>query len=176
MCPENKKVWIGDRKSPILLTKILITKEHIQQLAHEHLNGTGVFVTAVKLSADNAIQVFIDGDRGVTINDCVALSRAIESKLDRDKHDFSLDVSSHGATAPLLMPRQYPKHIGRQLEVTLNSGVKAEGTLLAINDEGFTIEYSVRENKPIGKGKITVTKQNEIKYSEIKETKIKLKY
>jgi len=158
------------------LTKILITKEHILSLANEHLQGGSVFVTGIKIGSDNHINLFIDGDAGVTIKDCVGLSRAIEGSLDREKDDFSLDVSSHGATTPLVMPRQYTKHIGRDFEVKLNDGSQAEGELIAFNETGLTLQYSVRENKPVGKGKVTVTKQLLVPFSEIKESKIKLKF
>jgi len=170
-------VRIGDKKSPILLRKILIQKEHILTLANQHLEGnTGVFVTDIRIGAGNIIQVFIDGDKGITIDDCVSLSRAIESALDRNKEDFSLDVSSHGATSPLLLPRQYAKHIGRTLEIKLTDGGKAEGELILCNSTGVVLQYSVRENKPVGKGKITVTKQLEVPFANVKEARIKLKY
>lgn len=135
-----------------------------------------MYVTGIKIGSDNHISLYIDGDEGVTIKDCVGLSRAIEGKLDRSREDYALDVSSHGATTPLVMPRQYKKHIGRDFEIKLIDGTKCEGTLVALNEEEITIEYSTRENKPLGKGKITVVKQQTIKFSEIKESKIKLKY
>jgi len=163
-------------KSPILLNNILISQENIEKLALEHLKNTDLFVTGIKIGADNQINVFMDGDKGVTIADCVALSRFIEASLDREKEDFSLDVSSHGANKPLLLPRQYPKHIGRGFEIKLLDGTSAEGNLVACDNEQIKLEYSVRENKPIGKGKITVTKQQIIKYNQIKESKIKLKF
>ena len=176
MCPENRIKRVGDTESPILLTKILITKEHILSLAHEHLQGTSVYVTGVKIGSDNHIHVFLDGDEGVTIKDCVGLSRAIEGSLDREKEDYSLDVSSHGATTPLILPRQYKRHIGRTFEVKLQDGTKAEGDLVACDDDEIKLESSSRENKPVGKGKITVIKQQIIKHNQIKESKIKLKY
>jgi ribosome maturation factor RimP len=127
------------------------------------------------VGSDNHINVFIDGDRGVTISDCVDLSRFIEKSLG-DSENFSLDVSSHGASTPLTMPRQYKKHIGRDFEIKLIDGTKAEGTLVECHDETILLEYSVREDKPIGKGKVTVTKQQQINFNEIKESKIKLKF
>lgn len=156
--------------------KILVNKDYILSLANEHLKGTSLFVTGIKIGSDNTIRVFIDGDNGVSIDDCVGLSRSIESRLDRNKEDFALDVSSHGAATPLVMPRQYPRHIGRTFEIRLQDGSKAEGIMTACDNNGLTIEYSVRENKPIGKGKITVLKQQTINYNDIKESKIKLKY
>ncbi len=168
---------MGDTKSPILLDKkVLITKEHILEIANEHLKNSPVFVTGIRIGADNQINLFIDGDNGVTIKDCVDLSRKIEGSLDRNKDDFALDVSSHGATTPLIMPRQYTKHIGRNFEIRLNDNTKLEGTLVSCNDDEIKIEYSTRENKPLGKGKVTVVKDEIIKYNQIKESKVKLKY
>ena len=154
----------------------MISPETIEQLASEHLKNTELFVTGIKIGSDNQINVFIDGDKGVTIADCVALSRFIEGSLDREKEDFSLDVSSHGANKPLLLPRQYTKHIGRGFEIKLIDGGSVEGNLIECNNEEIKLEFSVRENKPIGKGKVTVLKQQTIKYNQIKESKIKLKF
>ena len=154
----------------------MITKEYILQLANNHLNGTNIYVTGIKISSDNKINVFLDGDEGVTIKDCVGVSRAIEGNLDREREDFALEVSSHGATTPLVLPRQYKKHIGREFEIKLINDEKTEGTLISFDENEIAIEYSVRENKPVGKGKVTVVKQRRIPFNEIKESKIKLKY
>jgi ribosome maturation factor RimP len=154
----------------------LITEERIRTLAEEHLRGTPLFLTAVKVAPSNQIHVSLDGDNGVTIDDCVALSRHIEGALDREKEDFALDVSSHGASAPLLFPRQFRRHIGRELDVKLGDGTRAAGKLVSADDNGFTLEYEVRENKPVGKGKITVTKTRAIAYSEAREARIILKF
>lgn len=158
------------------MAKNLITKEHILAIANDHLKDSSLFVTGIRISSDKQINLFIDGDNGVTIKDCVGLSRAIESRLDRDREDYALDVSSHGAATPLVLPRQYPKHIGRTFEIRLTDGTKAEGDLVECNNDGIRLEFSVRENKALGKGKTTVIKQQTIKYSEIKESKIKLKF
>ena len=175
MCRNNQRE-VGDEKVPYFIGRNLLTKEKIEQIANDHLQGTGMFLTSVKVSADNHITVRIDGDDGVSIGACVDLSRAIESSLDRDREDFSLDVSSHGATSPLVMPRQFRRHIGRELELKLEDGSRAEGKLASCSDDGIGIEYSVREAKPVGKGKVTVVKRNDYRFSDIREARIKLKY
>jgi ribosome maturation factor RimP len=167
---------MGDKSPLFYWNKNLITKEHILDIANEHLKNSELFVTGIKIGSDNQINLFIDGDRGVTIKDCVDLSRAIEGQLDRNKNDFALDVSSHGAATPLIMPRQYTKHIGRDFEIKLKNDLKLEGMLVSSNADEIKIEFSTRENKAIGKGKITVVKEEIIKYSQIKESKVKLKY
>lgn len=154
----------------------MINKTYITQLAEQHLNSGLIYLTSVKVSADNQIQIFIDGDEGVTITDCVSLSRFIEKTLNETTEDFSLDVSSHGATTPIELPRQYKRHIGREFEIKLNNGTKVSGLLTEFNNEHLILNYQERENKPIGKGKITVNKQHKINLNEIKESKIKLKF
>jgi len=154
----------------------LIKKEHILKIANEHLKNSEVFVTGIKIGSDNQINVFIDGDNGVTIKDCVELSRLIEGTFDRTKEDFALDVSSHGAATPLIMPRQYTKHIGRSFEIKLLDDTKLEGILIGSDNNEIKIEFETRENKPLGKGKVTVVREEVIKHNQIKESKVKLKY
>ena len=74
----------------------MIQKQTIEALAQEHLQGTDLSLVEVTVSEDNDIEVIITREGGVAIDDCVALSRYLESKLDRDKEDFSLMVGSAG--------------------------------------------------------------------------------
>ena len=141
-----------------------------------HLEGSDLFVTSVRVEQNDQVKVFIDGDRGVLIEDCVKLSRVLESRLNETGVNFSLDVSSHGASSPLLIPRQYRKHLGREFHVKFNDGSQASGVLQHSDENKIVLEYEVREPKPLGKGKVTVQKQIEIPYQHIKESKIKLKF
>ena len=118
----------------------------------------------------------IDGDNGVLVEDCMFVSRAIEHNLDREEQDFSLEVTSAGATSPLEMPRQFKKNIGRKLGVVTTTGEKYEADLLTASDDKIVITWKAREPKPVGKGKITVTKEVEIGYQDIKEAKVKIKF
>jgi ribosome maturation factor RimP len=154
----------------------LITQQHITQLAEQKIQGTPLFLVDVKVLPGNKIEVLLDGDNGLAISDCVNLSRHIEKSLDREVEDFSLEVSSPGATSPLKLLRQYNKHIGRELEIVMLNGEKIEGVLIQANEEEIVLENSSREKKPVGKGKITVTKQHTLKLNNIKESKVKLKF
>ncbi len=135
-----------------------------------------LFLIDFNVSGDNAIKVVIDGDNGVLVEDCMYISRAIEHNIDRDEHDFSLEVLSSGATTPLVLPRQYKKHIGRNLEVKTNSGENLEGQLAATDEEGVVLKWKAREPKPVGKGKVTVTKEVNVAFKDIKEAKVKIKF
>lgn len=154
----------------------MIAREQILQLAEAHFAGTDKFVTHINVKTGNIIEVLIDGDGAVTIKDCVALSRFIEGNLDREKEDFALQVSSHGAASPLVNQRQYKKHIGKTFEIKLIDDTDHEGELVELNDNELTLKYNTRENKAIGKGKVTVEKKETIPFKTIKESKIKLKF
>ena len=104
------------------------------------------------------------------------VSRGIEHNLDREEHDFSLEVTSYGASNPLIMTRQYAKNIGRTLSVKLQSDTKIEGELTHADDSKITLEWKAREPKPIGKGKVTVNKKEELAYSDIVEAKVMIKF
>jgi ribosome maturation factor RimP len=83
---------------------------------------------------------------------------------------------SAGATAPLVMPRQYNKHIGRKLQIKTEQDESFEGQLQKVNEDGISISWKTREPKPVGKGKITVTKEQDFAFSNIKEAKVKIKF
>ena len=53
---------------------------------------------------------------------------------------------------------------------------KFEGNLTAADNEEITLEWKAREPKPVGKGKHTVQKKQEIAFSDIKEAKVVLKF
>lgn len=135
-----------------------------------------LFLIDLKIGADNKISVVIDGDNGVTVEDCIFISRAIEQHLDREEDDFSLDVASAGATSPLVDKRQYRKNKGRILEVKAKPDLKLEGVLTEVNDDEVTLEWEAKESKPVGKGKIMVKKQAKIKYDDILEAKVIIKF
>ncbi len=75
----------------------MIEKHTIEQIAAPYIEEHGLELVNVKVNKANNIKVFFrTPGRPACIDDCVALSRWIESGLDRDKEDFSLMVSSAG--------------------------------------------------------------------------------
>ncbi|WP_179353074.1 ribosome assembly cofactor RimP [Winogradskyella vidalii] len=150
------------------------TVENLLQTALDERQD--LFLIDFSLSADNAIKIIIDGDNGVLVEDCMFISRAIEHNIDRDEHDFSLEVLSSGASTPLVMPRQYHKHIGRNLEIKTLDSQNFEGELTEVNNEDVVLSWKAREPKPVGKGKVTVAKTATVAFSNIKEAKVKIKF
>jgi ribosome maturation factor RimP len=153
-----------------LFIKKMNFKEAIQYcLDNAFKSNPSLFLIDFTISETNKVSVIIDGDQGVTIQDCIDISKYIDNSLGDDQFDYSLDVASAGVTSPLVFERQYIKNVGRNLKVkTINNEV-FEANLTAADSEKITIEWQSREPKKIGKGKETVNNKREIVYSEIKE-------
>ncbi|MBL7473911.1 ribosome assembly cofactor RimP [Robertkochia sediminum] len=151
-------------------------KERVEELLEELFEERqDLFLIDLKITPDNRIFVTVDGDSGVSLNDCIEVSRKVEHNLDREETDFSLEVGSPGATEPLVHQRQYQKNVGRKLKVKLE-GETIEGKLAEVSDDHIRLEWKAREPKPIGKGKVTVLKEKEVALSDILEAKVMITF
>lgn len=151
-------------------------KDKVQALLDQALEADpSLFLIDFTMGADNSIRIVLDGDNGVSLQDCMDVSRAIEHNLDREEEDFALEVTSAGAASPLQYPRQYKKNVGRTLKVR-TATQELEGTLVQSQEDSITLEWKAREPKAEGKGKVTVKKSQQIDYSDIKEAKVVLKF
>jgi len=132
-----------------------------------------LFLVDLKFSNNNKIDVIIDGDDGVNLKECIRVNRYIENNLDREEEDYSLEVSSPDIASPIKNIRQYNKNKGRILKVK-TSTENFEGNLIEVNTQDIVLEWKAREPKPIGKGKVTVTKTAIILFNDIIEAKVKI--
>jgi len=151
-----------------------MNKELVEQLVNDALGeNSPLFLISLEFLPDSKISIIIDGDQGVPLNECIRISRAVEGELDREEEDFSLEVSTPDITKPLLVFRQFKKNIGRTLSVK-TAERKYEGKLVEVVGEDLVLNWSAREPKPIGKGKVTVEKSATLPYKSIVEAKVKL--
>jgi ribosome maturation factor RimP len=147
----------------------MISLSTIKSLIEDRIEGTSCFVVDIKVDTSNNIVVELDNDKGISIDDCISVSRAIEHNLDREAEDFSLQVTSPGADKPLKVWRQYVKNLGRSVEVTLLDGKVETGKMISVTDDGITLEsIPVKPKAPITK--------IEISKDQIKQTKIILSF
>ena len=145
----------------------------IRSYLEEEQAQSGRFVVDVTVSAGNRIVVYMDSLKGVTLDECIQVSRFLESKLDREVEDFELEVSSPGLDKPLKLPVQYEKNVGRMLEVLKTDGIKITGRLEALLPEGgirLASEKAVKDGKTGKKKK--ESEMLEIKFEEIKTAKV----
>jgi len=142
----------------------MIDKNRIYKLVGNYLEGTDKFLVDVDISKGNIINVFVDGDKGISIDECANISKYVEMQLNRDVEDFELRVSSPGIDQPFKLLRQYKKYINREIELITKEGKVLKVILKSVSEEGVKLESKVgkkMKNKAI----------EEIVFDEIKESK-----
>ena len=132
------------------------------------------FLVEIRIKPTNNIKVFIDADEGIKLATLIEYNRKLYKLIEESnlypEGNFSLEVSSPGLDEPLKMYRQYQKNIGRPVDILLNDGNKKEGKLVEATVDGIIIEYET------GKGKKKEVKQETILFTDIKHTKIQVKF
>lgn len=140
----------------------------------EPLLEDDIFLVDLKVKPINNFKIYLDADAGLGIEKCIKINRALYKQMEEmaiyPEGDFSLEVSSPGIDEPLKLHRQYVKNAGRMVEISLLDGTKKEGKLTAVSEDDITIEYME------GKGKKAVQHQLNIPFSEIKLTKVQIKF
>lgn len=163
-----KRVWLL-KKGAFLLN--MIAKEKVQEIVNEWLEGKEYFLVDIAVNADDQITVEIDHADGVWIEDCVELSKFIESRLNRDEEDYELEVGSAGLGQPFKVVQQYVIHIGQEVEVLANDGRKYRGVLKEATDEKFTVAVPEKV-KPEGAKRPTIQEvEHTWAYSDVKYCK-----
>ncbi len=148
----------------------MIDKAEIMHLVKEKLNDN-MFLVDITVNDRNVINIYVDSFDGLTIDQCVSISRHVEHSLDRDVEDFELQVSSPGLTESFKVIEQYYKYAGKEVEIVPNEGEKLKGFLLEANEEGITLETSSKEKLQGQKKKQVILKKHQYKYEDIKSTK-----
>ena len=149
----------------------MIDRNVVSGIVNEWLEDKEYFLVDVCVSPDDKIVVEIDHAEGVWIEDCVELSRFIESKLDREEEDYELEVGSAGIGQPFKVLQQYVIHIGKEVEVLTKDGKKLEGVLKDANEEGIVLTVQ-KKVKPEGAKRPKMVEEDiAYRYDEIKYTK-----
>lgn len=154
----------------------MIDKSQIKDIVDEHLLQSDIFLVDVTVRPGNLIVVEIDSKDGVSIDECIKLSKEIESHFDRDVEDFELEVGSAGITSPFKIQKQYEKNIGNEVEVLTKDGKKLTGVLKDSNDSSFIVTISKMEKPEGAKRKIAVEEDLTFVYDEVKYTKYLIRF
>ena len=149
----------------------MIDRNVVSGIVNEWLEDKEYFLVDVSVTPDDKIVVEIDHAEGVWIDDCVELSRFIESKLDREEEDYELEVGSAGIGQPFKVLQQYLIHIGKEVEVLTREGKKLEGVLKDANEENMTVTIQKKVKLEGSKRPKMVEEDVTYKYDEIKYTK-----
>jgi ribosome maturation factor RimP len=151
---------------------MMINEATIRGYLEEELGRRDLFLVEVNVRPVNKIVVFLDSIKGVTLEECMAIHRFLESKMDRNVEDYDLEISSPGLDKPLKLPVQFEKNKGRMLEVVKTDGIKVTGKLVGLSDGLIRLEIDVKvKDAKTGKKKTIETIQS-LRPEEIKTAKV----
>ena len=124
-------------------------KGTLQKWVEDAFESDEYFVLEVEVkgfTGSRTITIYLDGDDGVSLEECGRISRHVSAMLEEEdivKGKFDLRVSSPGAERSLMVARQFPQHLGRDLEVILDNDEKTKGKL--VKSEPAEIEVETKE-------------------------------
>ena len=148
----------------------LVRREDIEKRSEELLlpiieanNFELVDVEYVKEGSNKYLRAYIDKEGGITIDDCVLVTRAFNEILDREDYideSYTLEVSSPGLGRPLKKDKDFNRSIGKAVEVrlfrSLNRKKEYEGILKAYDNETVTITLEDDEDFVLDRSNIAL--------------------
>lgn len=150
-------------------------EKRVTELVEEKIaDQPHLFLVDVKMHSNGKLIVLVDGDEGIGIADCVAISRHVGFHLEEEnviEEAYNLEVSSPGIETPLKLKRQYAKNIGRTLAIKMDDGTKREGVLKEAGEDSITITEIIKE-----KGKKAETVESTIPTDKITETTVLISF
>ena len=135
------------------------------------------FLIELTIVPKKNVEIILDADEGLEIEKCRRISRHVENWLDTEGsmgEEYNIEVSSPGVARPLVYPRQYPKHIGRYLEIENTEGGILEGVLTEVDAEKIAVQAEITRKE--GKKKITETIVSVFPYDKIKKATVQIRF
>lgn len=155
-------------------------KEKLSYLLAEKFQEPDInhcFLLDISFSVKQKVEVFIDSDTGVDFDVCRTVSRFLEGILDENKwlgETYTLEVSSPGVSRPLILPRQFKKHLGRKLVLILQDDSQITGIMKETDEEGVLIVW---EEKILeGKKKVNTPFEKRCSFNIIKNALVKVSF
>src|ERR1700744_4696761 len=152
-------------------------EKRVRELVEEkivEIERPDLFLVDVKMHSNGKLIIMVDGDKGIGIADCAAISRHVGFHLEEENvldTAYNLEVSSPGLDAPLVLPRQYVKNVGRSLAIKMADGNKKEGKLTGMAEDAVIIEEINKQ-----KGKKAETIESVVPLTQITETKVLISF
>ncbi len=108
----------------------------------------------VREGSEYFLRVYIDKPGGITIEDCVDVSREMNEILDREdyiKEAYTFEVSSPGLSRPLKKTKDFERAMGKEVEIHTFSAIEKQklfiGELLSYSDEAVCIKTDEGEKE-----------------------------
>ena len=130
-------------------------KKKISELAGSVAEQQAVEVVDVELSGSSRkllIRIFLDKEKGVTLDDCSHFSRALSALLDVEDPvpaAYILEVSSPGLDRPLKALKDFQRSIGKLVRIITKSRIEEQnvftGRLTGVEGENITLSFNDKE-------------------------------
>lgn len=154
----------------------MIKKEALETLVGEWLAKGDYFLVDIQMCDDDRIVIEIDHADGVWIEDCAELSRFLQEKLGDELGDYELEVGSAGLGQPFKVEQQYKNHIGDEVEVLQQDGIKLKGILKAVDGRQFTMTVQEKQHVEGKKRPVIVDVDKTYSMDEVKSVKYLLAF
>lgn len=149
----------------------MIEINKIKTFLNELIINSDIFLVDIYVKPKNRIFIELDSIQGITIDECVSISRKVEEFL-KDEPDFEIQVSSPGLGMPYKVKNQYFKNIGRKIEILTNENIKIRGKLLKADNNSIELEVERQKGKP----KENIDIKTKFAYNEIKWAKTMVEF
>ena len=150
-------------------------EKRVTELVEEKIaDRPDLFLVSVKMHSNGKLEILVDGDKGIGIDDVVAISRHVGFHLEEEnviETAYNLEVSSPGIDTPLTLMRQYAKNVGRNLSIKMDDGSKRDGILSSITEDAIVIDEKIKQ-----KGKKAEEIESVIPVNKITETKVLISF
>ncbi len=124
-------------------------RDRLQQLLEPVIEDLGYELVLLEFAPQTGsalLRLFIDGEDGITLEDCTKVSREVAATLDVEdpiSTAYQLEVSSPGLDRPLTKPDHFVRFMGEdariQLLAPLNGRKRFVGRIESASDEGVTL-------------------------------------
>ncbi len=152
-------------------------KTSMSESIQGYLREKELFLVGIDISKDNDIEITVESEEGgVSLDNCIDITKIIEGIFNRDLEDYSLTVSSAGLDQPFRVVKQYLKFIGKEVEVVLKGGGKVKGVLSGTDENGFEVTTSKMVKQEGSKKKVQEDTVTAYSYGEIKSCKPVIKF
>lgn len=154
----------------------MINKETVKALVEEWLRKGDYFLVDIDFGSDDRIVIEIDHADGVWIEDCAELSRFLQERLGDELGDYELEVGSAGLGQPFKVEQQYRNHIGDEVEVIGQDGLKIKGVLKAVEGREFTLTVAEKQHVEGKKRPVVVDVDRTFSMDAVKSVKYLLAF
>lgn len=124
----------------------------------DSLNIELVLIEYITSKGSRKLKIFIDKEEGITIDDCVSVSKMISRALDHTEiisYRYNLEVSSPGIDRPLIKENDFIRYKGKQCKITTSAlhqnrrnfkgellGFENNEVVICVDNEIFKIPYT----------------------------------